>query len=423
MTADAKPSTAVPADGPWWGTPAHRRFLLEDALRQFAFFRRSLDPAGGFHAQDYAGNPIADAPRELHATTRMVHSFALGHMAGLPGADEVIDHGMRAIWDLHRDTRHGGYVWSFAPGGAVQDDSKLAYGHAFVLLAASSAKLAGHPDADRLLADIREVIETRLWDHDRGRMTEEYARDWSPISTYRGMNANMHMSEALLAAHEATGEAEFLNRARGIFDFFIGEVGAANGWRLPEHYTQDWQVDAGYEGNPMFRPKGATPGHSFELARLLLQAWDLGGRADDKLPDWAGRLYGRALADGWDSARGGIIYTVDVHGQPLRQNRYWWPVTEAIGAGAAMLKAGGNLGGDAREHDYHMFWWAASRLFIHHEAGGWFPEIDDQDRPDALQFAGKPDIYHAIQACLLPLLPGLSRAAAELPALDLASLR
>ena len=408
------PNDAIPADAPWWGTDAHRRFLLTDAARQFEFFGRSLDPSGGFHAQDYAGRPIPDAPRELHATTRMVHSFALGHLMGVKGADDMVDHGMKAIWNLHRDPDHGGYLWSFAPGGGVADGTKLAYGHAFVLLAAASAKQAGHPDADRLLADIREVIEARFWDHARGRMSEEYARDWQQISTYRGMNANMHMSEALLAAYEATGEDVFLHRALGIFDFFIGQVGAAHGWRLPEHYTEDWQIDAGYEGNPMFRPKGTTPGHSFELARLLLQAWDLGGRLDTKLPEWAGQLYGRALADGWDKARGGIIYTVDLAGQPLRTNRYWWPVTEAIGAGAALLKAGGNA---AREQEYRRFWQDGSRLFIDHVKGGWFPEIDDQNRPDALQFAGKPDIYHAIQADLLPLLPGLSHAAREMPLL------
>lgn len=397
---------------PFWGSDAHRAFLLADAQRQFDFFARSLDPSGGFHAQDMDGAPIPGQPRELHATTRMVHGFALGQIAGLPGADRMVDHGMRALLDLHRDPDHGGFVWSFAPGGAVADGRKLAYGHAFVLLAASSALRAGHPDAPRLLAEIREVIEARFWDHATQRMREEFARHWSPISTYRGMNANMHMAEALLAAAEATGDSAFSDRARGIFDFFIGEVGATHGWRLPEHFTETWQVDPGYEGNPMFRPAGTTPGHSFELSRLCLQLWDLGGRQDAQLRDWARSLYDRALADGWDADRGGFLYTVDADGQPLRRSRYWWPVTEAIGAAAAMLKAG-----EDRADDYRRFWQAADRLFIDKTRGGWFPEIDDSDRPDNRQFTGKPDIYHSIQACLYPLLPGLSGAYAELPML------
>lgn len=406
----------VPDTGEWWGTAGHRNYLLADAARQFAFFRRSLDARGGFHAQDFDGNPIPGAARELHATTRMVHSFALGHLAGLPGADAMIDHGMQALWNLHRDPDHGGYIWSFAPGGEPADGIKLAYGHAFVLLAGASAKQAGHPDADRLIADVCQVIDARFWDHDLGRMREEYARDWSEISDYRGMNANMHMSEALLAAAEATGDAGFSDRARRVFDFFVGEVGAAHDWRLPEHYTSDWQVDPDYEGNPMFRPRGATPGHSFEIARLLLQAWDLDGRRDGLLPEWAARLYDRALADGRDRARSGIIYTVDMDGQPLRRSRYWWPVTEAIGASAAMLKAGFD-----KTDDYRIFWRIADRFFIDKVKGGWLPEIGDDDLPDNRQFAGKPDIYHSIQATLFPLMPGLSDAGRELAgiALDL----
>lgn len=389
----------------WWGTNDHRSFLLEDAERQLDFFCPSIDVAGGFHAQDFDGKPISDAVRELHATTRMVHSFAIGMLAGFGGTEDVIDHGMQSLWKHHRDARHGGYLWGFAPDGAIADDRKLAYGHAFVLLAGSSAKMVGHPDADRLIADVMEVIDARFWDHALGRMKEEYARDWQLISTYRGMNANMHMAEALLAATEATGDKAYALRARKIFDFFVGEIGAAHGWRLPEHFTADWRVDASYEGNPMFRPKGATPGHSFELSRLLLQLRDMGGDDSALLFDWARELYARALKDGWDHKRGGgFVYTVDpANGKVLRNDRYWWPVTEAIGAAAAMIKAGEDC-----SEDYRLFWEAGERFFIDKERGGWLPEVDEKGEPDSRQFTGKPDIYHSLQAALYPLMPGLT---------------
>lgn len=85
------------------------------------------------------------------------------------------------------------------------------------------------------------------------------------------MNANTHATEAFLSAYEATGSRLFLGRAGRILDFFTGQIAPAHGWRLPEHYRSDWTVDADYEGNPMFRPKGTTPEHSFELGRRLLQ--------------------------------------------------------------------------------------------------------------------------------------------------------
>ena len=41
----------------------------------------------------------------------------------------------------------------------------------------------GHPLADRMLADVTEVIETRFWEEQNGAIAEEFNADWSPIST------------------------------------------------------------------------------------------------------------------------------------------------------------------------------------------------------------------------------------------------
>ena len=394
-------------DGTWLHDPGHRAYLVRDAARLLDFFDASAGPDGGFVMLDHAGQPMPGSVQELHATTRLVHSHALGQLAGRPDRAGIIDRGMDSLWRGHRDDRQGGYVWSLR-GGAVADGTKLAYGHVFVLLAASSAKLAGHPDADRLLADISQVLDDRFWDARAGLFCDEFTRDWQVFSTYRGMNANMHGVEALLAAHEATGEGEYLRRAGGILDFFISGQAAAHGWRIPEHYDADWRPDPAYEGNPMFRPAGTTPGHSFEMARLLLQYWDLAGRPDTEAPEQARLLVDRALRDAWLPG-GGLAYTLDASGGVARADRYWWPVTEAIGALAALIKL------DPRPEDedwYRRLWRFADAHLIDHDRGGWFPEPDGPAAGG--QFGGKPDIYHALQADLFPLVPGLSRLSAAL---------
>lgn len=395
--------------GFWLDDPAHRHWLAGDAHRQLDFFDASLGQTGGLAVLDHAGQPLS-GPQELHTTTRLVHSYALAQMAGRADRAGIIDRGMTNLWTRHRDATHGGYVWS-VDGSGVVDGVKLAYGHVFVLLAASSAKLAGHPDADRLLADASEVLDRHYWDEEAGLFRDEYARDWQPFSTYRGMNANMHGVEALLAAYEATGEAVYLDRARRIFDFFLGRIAPAEGWRIPEHYTEDWQIDRAYEGNPMFRPAGSTPGHSFEMGRLQLQLWDLAGRPDDGSPARARKLVQQALDDAWDAERGGFVYTLGADGRVARRDRYWWPVTEAIGALAAFLKL------DPQGTDeawYRRLWQFADQHLIDHAEGGWFPELDDANRPARDQFNGKPDIYHALQADILPLASGISHAARAL---------
>lgn len=395
----------------WLDDPAHRAGLALDAIKQFDFFRASRRSGPGFYNLGHDGTPLVGAVQELHSTTRMVHSYALGHLAGVPDCEDMIDHGMRYLMEHHRDADHGGYVWSL-DGDAVLDGRKLAYGHVFTLLAGASAKMVGHPDADALIADVSKVLDDHFWEDDHGLFADEWNRDWTPFSDYRGMNANMHGVEALLTAFEATGRDIYLKRAGRILDFFFREMAPDFGWRLPEHYGSDWQVDRGYAGNPMFRPAGTTPGHSFELARLLLQYWDLSGRQDETLPTIARQVALQAATDAWDRDRGGLIYTLDFDGSPAIKDRYWWPVTEAIGVFAALIKIERN----PRDEDwYRRLWTFADAHLIDHDRGGWYPELDDQNAPTERQFIGKPDIYHALQADLFPLADGVSNLATALP--------
>ena len=96
---------------PWHTSPYHRHWLLQQADRLFDTFQyASLNPAGGFFDLYDDGRPIGTV-RQLHATTRMVHCFAIAHLLGRPGAAAVVDHGMDYIWRAHRDAKHGGYFW------------------------------------------------------------------------------------------------------------------------------------------------------------------------------------------------------------------------------------------------------------------------------------------------------------------------
>lgn len=408
--------TRLDAPGPaeaataWLADPGHRSWLASDARRQLGFFRQSLRGDGGFDVLAQDCTPLPRGAQELHTTTRLVHSYALGQAWGEPDCDRIIEAGMDFLWRHHRDARHGGYAWAVAGAapqgaGAVGDSTKLAYGHVFVLLAATSARAIGHPDADRLIADIAEIIDRRFWDESRGLLREEFAADWTPFSSYRGMNANMHGVEAFLGAYEATGETLWRDRAGRILDFFVGRMAPEHGWRIPEHYHADWSVDPDYRGNPMFRPQGTTPGHSLELGRLVIQHWDLCGRPDDGAPDRARRLVTQALADAW-LTDGGLAYTLDASGKVAVRDRYWWPVTEAIGAMAALLKTAPAPGD---EDWYRRLWRFADARLIDHDAGGWYPELDEEGRPAERQFRGKPDLYHALQAALFPLVPEVSR--------------
>lgn len=392
----------------WVEQSSHRHWLLSQAERLFDFYQpRVLNPKGGFFDLDDRGEPLptgwppASRPTtNLFQTTRMVHCFAIGHLMGRPGSIELLDHGVRHLRDVHRDRKNGGYFWQNALT-EPHESSKQHYGHAFVLLAASSAKVAGHPDADRLLADITEVLEKRFWEEERGAGAEEFSADWEPLGTYRGQNSNMHLTEALMAAFEATGEREYLRKAESVADLLINRITRGNSWRLPEHFNEDWSIDFAYDRD-VFRPFGSTVGHWLEWTRLILQLWELGGRTSPWMLDAAKQLFALSVAEGWSAERGGFYFTVGWDGKPVDRDRYWWPCTEGIGA-ASFLNA--IAGDELYEGWYRRIWDWSSRHLIDHERGGWFHQLNDDLERIQDPWYGKPDIYHSLQACLIPLLP------------------
>ncbi len=385
----------------WRQIQTHRNWLMQQADGLFDFYQfTSINPKGGFFALDDMGAPAGDL-RQLHLTTRMIHCFAIAHLMGRPGADAIIDHGLNCLWQHHRDQLHGGYFWSFDDRG-VKDGSKQAYGHAFVLLAASGAKVAGHPLADRILSDVSGLIGERFWEEQHGAVREEFATDWSEISTYRGQNSNMHLTEALMAAFEATSDATYLRKAERIATLIIGRHAKALGYRVAEHFDENWNVDNEYRGSDVFRPTGTTPGHWLEWSRLLLQLWELGGRKLAWLPDASAKLFRNSVELGWDKQRGGLFYTLEWDNQPALRHKIWWPATEAIGAATFL---GAHTNDSFYEEWYRRIWGFCANNFIDHRFGSWHHELDDELRPTQNLFFGKPDIYHALQACLIPLYP------------------
>lgn len=387
---------------PWRETPGHRRWLEARADALLDFYQPALiNSKGGFHTLDAEGAPIpAETERPLHVTTRHVHCFAIAHLLGRPGAADIVDHGLKSIRSRHQDARHGGWFWSFDDEGPRERD-KLAYGHAFVLLAASSAKCIGHPDADRLIADVTTVLEERFWEPGVGASAEEFREDWTPFSDYRGQNSNMHLTEALMAAFEATGERSYLDKAESIARLILQRHAGAADWRVPEHYRPDWSVDIAYRGSDMFRPFGYTPGHAMEWARLALQLNALGGGREAWLTDAARGLFAQAVAQGWDPTTGGLYYTTEYDGAPRVRDRLWWPVCEGIGAAHFL---GARDGDSFYENWYQRFWAFSTRAFIARN-GGWKMQLNDDLAEIPGYFVGRPDLYHAFQATLIPLYP------------------
>ncbi|GAA2000875.1 AGE family epimerase/isomerase [Nocardiopsis rhodophaea] len=394
----------------WPDRPFHQAWLRAEARRLLSFAADAERPGNGFGWLDDHGALLAAHGTPTWITCRMTHVFALADLMGVPGSGPIADHGVRALLGPLRDAEHGGWYAGLGTDGRPEGTVKSAYDHAFVLLAAASATAAGREGGPELLEEAASVIEERFTDGGTGRYLESWDRAWTHPEDYRGANSHMHLVEAFLATAAATGRRVWLDRALGIAEFVVHEVTAAHEWRMPEHFTPGWEPVLDYNTDDRahpFRPYGVTVGHLLEWARLLVQIELARGPA---APAWllndAASLFDAAVRRGWDvDGAPGFVYTHDWDDTPVVRERMHWVATEAIAAAATLYRRTG----DARYERWYRTWWDyAARHLIDRRNGSWHHELDPDNRPASTVWVGKPDIYHAFQAAILPCFPPAS---------------
>jgi len=433
--------------------------LAAETARLLEFGKASVWAGGrGAAYLDSQGEPDFSLGIQTWITARMVHTFALAHLLGVAGADQVAAQALAGLTGVLHDSEYGGWYHGVDING--QPDlaaGKTAYDHAFVLLAAASAVMAGIPNlpgtpaAIELLADAAGVYLDKFWDAQTGRPVDTWSYDFKRLEPYRGLNATMHSVEALLAVADAV-EMLSGSEGQGLIERpavpeggnsagvsgIIATLGTAGEWRsraasaaalavelapahqnrLPEHFVaaSDGQWITDLELNKdrpddQFKPYGATPGHGLEWARLLLNlevalaSQEVASAPIDttKLLPTAISLFDTAVADAWavDGADG-FAYTTNWAGDPVVTTRMHWVVCEAMAAAAALY----TRTGDPRYRSLLDLWWDyAQRYLIDNVNGSWHHELDGANQPAATVWPGKPDIYHAVQATLIPRLP------------------
>jgi sulfoquinovose isomerase len=402
----ARVSDPAPPDDAW---------LDAECRRLLDFGRHVVHPRGGAAWLDDDGAPDLGRPVHTWITSRMVHVFGLGALMGVEGSASIATAALAGLRTTLHDDEHGGWFGAVAPDGEP-DGAKSCYAHAFVMLAGSTAVVAGLPGAEPLLAEATRVFEERFWDDGLGRVVDEWDRGWATPAPYRGLNSTMHSLEAMLAVGDATGDEVWHGRAARLAGLVL-ELAPSHDGRLPEHFGPDWSVDPDLNRDrpdDPFKPYGATVGHGLEWSRLLLHLEaTLADAAPAGLVDTSRLLFDRAVTDGWHAdGAPGFVYTTDWDGRPVVRQRMHWVTAEAIAAAAALHR---RTGEEVYARRYAEWWAYARDHLLDRERGSWHHELDAANRPQASVWPGKPDLYHAVQATLLPrlpLAPGLARAVA-----------
>ena len=386
-------------------TQENRDFLREIRERLFAFGHRFPSPGGSSWYLGDDGTPWTEKNREAYVTCRMAHVYSIASLMGHEGSEALVDAAVKGLRGELRDKEHDGWYEGLTPGGSHLS-GKQCYAHAFVILAGTSAYLAGRPEAEELLQEALEVYDRYYWNEEEGLSCDNWNTEFTVMDDYRGLNANMHSVEAFLAVADAAGKEEYRVRAGRIIDHVLGWA-KDNHWRIPEHYTKDWEPDLEKnreKPDDPFKPYGATPGHGLEWARLITQ-WALSTYKEDKegmLPSIKAseELFRRAVEDAWNAdGAPGICYTTGWDGKPIVHERMHWTLAEGINTAAVLYHV-------TKKQEYADAYAAFMRYLdekvLDHVNGSWFHQMDQNNQVTGTVWPGKPDIYHALQATLIP---------------------
>jgi len=388
-----------------FNTEENKAFMGEIRNTLFNFGHKFPSPGGGSYYLGDDGTPWTERNRETWITSRMVHVYSMASFLGHEGAKELAAAGLKGLQGELHDTVNGGWYAGLTADGQIVP-TKQCYAHAFVILATSSAYLAGIEGAKELLDEALALYDLRFWNEEEGLSCDTWNTEFTELDTYRGINANMHTVEAFLAAADVTGDEKYRVRAGRIIDHVVGWA-EENNWRIPEHFSDDWVADLECnkdKPDDQFKPYGATPGHGIEWSRLITQ-WATSTFGDDKegaakYITIAENLYNQAVADAWNAdGAPGIAYTTGWDGVPIVRDRMHWTLAEAINTSAVLATVTGK---EKYAADFAEFMQYLDEKVLDHVNGSWFHQLDCSNNVIGTVWPGKSDLYHAVQATLIP---------------------
>ena len=388
-------------------TVENKKFLEDVRNELFSFGHQFPSPGGGSYYLGDDGTPWKERSRETWITSRMVHVYSMASFLGHEGSEELIDAGLKGLaGELHDKENGGWYAGLTADGGILPN--KQCYAHAFVILASSSAFLAGRPGAKELLEEALATYDKFFWNEEEGLSCDTWNTEFTVLDDYRGLNANMHTVEAFLAAADVTGDEKYRVRAGRIIDR-VAVWAADNNYRIPEHFSKDWVADLECnkeKPDDQFKPYGATPGHGLEWARLITQ-WSMSTYSNKeeaaKYLELAENLFNRAVEDAWNAdGAPGVVYTTDWEGKPVVHDRMHWTLAEAINTAAVLYRVTGK---QVYADCYVEFMQYLDEKVLDHVNGSWFHQLNEKNEVIGTVWPGKSDLYHAVQAMLIPYYP------------------
>ena len=377
------------------------RSFLQDQIENIVqfYYPECIDEKLGGYINQFRddGSIFDDQTKHLVGTCRFVYIFSIAAILTEKSEyKEAARHGVQFLLNHHRQSK-GGYAW-ILEGLKVNDATNHCYGHAFVLLAFATSLKAGIQESAEPLVETFNLMERHFWRQADRLYVDEISSDWSIVDPYRGQNANMHTCEAMIAAFEATGETNYLDRATALAIRVCVDMTKQSDGMIWEHYDKNWHPDWQYnldDPKNLFRPFGYLVGHWMEWAKLLLILEE--NNPQEWMLPHAKRLFNAAIEQGWDHNSGGMNYAVSPNAEIIDTDRYYWVLSETVAAAGLLA----NRTGDSTYTDWYSKSWTWSlENLVDQQYGGWYRVLDNKNQRynDLKSPASKTD-YHPVAAC------------------------
>jgi mannose/cellobiose epimerase-like protein (N-acyl-D-glucosamine 2-epimerase family) len=305
---------------------------LENWIKQDAiplWLERGIDPLthANYERLTPEGLPDLESTTRVRVQARQAFFFAAAYHRGwCPQGMDVAKNLLAFVRDhAAHPVAVAGYTHLLDKHFKVIDTKQDLYDHAFFLLAnawcyRASGESEYLQEAEKLVA----YLDTRFGSEVGGWIEGDY--DY----VCRRQNPHMHLLEAFLALHDATGDAKWLMWADEIFALFQTYFFDEKQGVLVEFFDENWARLPSPQGDRI------EPGHMMEWVWLL--DW-YGRRRHRTLSQYSSVLYKRALELGMDKS--GLLFdAVTPDGQALDSNKRCWGLTELIKASLVQIREG-----------------------------------------------------------------------------------
>ncbi|MBC8346917.1 MAG: AGE family epimerase/isomerase [Candidatus Marinimicrobia bacterium] len=342
--------------------------------------------------------------------------FTISHAVRMgfdwPNHEDVLKQGIDFLFEHYRDNEYGGYFWMVDEDGAVIDDNKIIYGHAYLIYALSEyALLTGNEECKVEAIRIFDFLQNDIYDFENGGYFEHYNRRFNlkearnDIGSFKSLDVHMHLMEAFTSLAELTQQENHKKALNSINELIFEKMIRKSTGTGISMFKTDWTPIANVELDTVWgadrfeedKSIGITSyGHNIELAWLYLHSQNILGIPKEKSLNKMLLIFNHTYNHGVDWKYGGV-FVEGIHDRSVTEtNKEFWQQAEGmVGFLDAYLLTSNEKYLDAFKniHDFVF------TKMINWDQGEWYPLLNQKG--DVLwDYMGTSwkTIYHTVRA-------------------------